>query len=222
MASKNWEPIFSKWRHGGWGISNLRYPAGHCGCVSNNYPDGKWRIVCDPRRKDLGEEGDFTFRTRKDAAFAEYELVRIKHESLAPWLEGLSDSDLRYSAVALFADIDKNPNADLDELVEGILRLRTVNAIALRKAGRRYLQGLQAARTDGTQNAEKVHEIAYAYPTSPSATDHGFGKEGCYTVKTAGKQSAFLTKPQALQHVAALGTSPGRWSIDHPLNCQVA
>lgn len=222
MASNNWEPIFSKWRHGGWSISNLRYPAGHCGCVSNNYQDGKWRIVCDPRRKDLGEEGDFTFRTRKDAAIAESELVRIKHETLAPWLEGLSDSDLRYSAVSLFADIDKKPDADLDELVEGVLRLRTVNAIALRKAGRRYQQGLQAKLASSTNQAKNEHEIAYAYPTSPSATEHGFGKEGCYTVKTIGKQEAFLKKSQAVQHVAQLGTTPGRWSIDHPLNNQAA
>jgi hypothetical protein len=218
MASKNWEPIFTKWRRGGWSISNLQYPAGHCGCVSKNYLDGKWRIACDKRRKELGADGDFTFGTRLEAALAEYELVRIEHERLAPWLEGLTDSDLRFSTVSLFSDIEKKPDADLDVLVEVVLRLNTVNPVALRKAGRRYQQGLQATLAGGTQKSAKEHEIAYAYPTSPSSVKHGFGKEGCYTIKVGDQQEAFLKKKDALQHAAKLGTTPGRWSIDHPSN----
>ena len=70
---QNW--FFSPWRHGGWYIHNIRYPNGSCGCVSNNYPDKQWRIVCDTRRGALGEEGDFTFSTRDAAARAEFELV---------------------------------------------------------------------------------------------------------------------------------------------------
>lgn len=67
--------MYTKWRHGGW-YTNVRYPSGACGCVSRNYPDKKWRIVCDPRRKgNLNEEGDFTYKTRDEAALAEYELV---------------------------------------------------------------------------------------------------------------------------------------------------
>ena len=42
---------------------NVRYPSGAVGCVSNNYPDRKWRIVCGPH--------DLTFSTRGDAAKAE-------------------------------------------------------------------------------------------------------------------------------------------------------
>lgn len=34
-----WQPVYSPWRHGGWCVSNLRYPGGSCGCVSNNFPD---------------------------------------------------------------------------------------------------------------------------------------------------------------------------------------
>ncbi|AGL46195.1 MULTISPECIES: hypothetical protein [Pseudomonas] len=73
---QSWTPFYSKWRHGGWYVSNLRYPSGACGCVSNNYPDGKWRIVCDRRRTDLGKEGDFIFETRDGAARAEFDLVQ--------------------------------------------------------------------------------------------------------------------------------------------------
>ena len=43
--------------------------------MSNNYPDKKWRIACDDRRKTLGGEGDFTFPTRDAAAKAEFDLV---------------------------------------------------------------------------------------------------------------------------------------------------
>jgi len=71
----NWEPSYSKWRHGGWYVNNT-YPSGGCGCVSNNYDDNKWRIVCDPRRGRLGEPGDFTFKTRDEAARAERALIR--------------------------------------------------------------------------------------------------------------------------------------------------
>jgi hypothetical protein len=66
---------YSRWRHGGWYVSNVRYPSGACGCVSRNYPDKKWRIVCDSRRTELGVEGDFTFPNRDAAAQAEMELA---------------------------------------------------------------------------------------------------------------------------------------------------
>jgi hypothetical protein len=66
---------YSAWRQGGWYVHNVRHPNGSCGCVSNNYPDKKWRIVCDKRRGSLGEEGDFTFPSRDAAARAEFELV---------------------------------------------------------------------------------------------------------------------------------------------------
>jgi hypothetical protein len=70
-----WTPSYSRWRHGGWYVHGIRYPNGGCGCVSNNYEDGRWRIVCDPRRDQLGGPGDFTFPTRDAAARAERELV---------------------------------------------------------------------------------------------------------------------------------------------------
>lgn len=71
-----WEPSYSPWRHGGWYVNNVRHLKGGCGCVSNNYPDKKWRIANDERRDNLGEPGDFTFRTRDEAAKAERALIR--------------------------------------------------------------------------------------------------------------------------------------------------
>jgi hypothetical protein len=70
-----WQPYYSRWRHGGSYVTNIRYPTGACGCVSNNFPDGKWRIVCDKRRIKLNCDGDFTFPTRDAAARAEYEMA---------------------------------------------------------------------------------------------------------------------------------------------------
>ena len=61
---------YSRWRHGGWYVHGVRYPSGAIGCVSNNFDDGKWRIVCDPR--DVAP----TFRTREAAAAAEFELAK--------------------------------------------------------------------------------------------------------------------------------------------------
>lgn len=66
---------YSPWRHGGWYVHTVNYPSGAIGCVSNRYPDKKWRIVCDNRRTELGAPDDFTFRTRDAAADAEATLI---------------------------------------------------------------------------------------------------------------------------------------------------
>jgi hypothetical protein len=63
---------YSPWRHGGWYVHNVRYPSGAIGCVSRNYDDGKWRIVCDPRPN---AHQLHTYRTRDEAARAELALV---------------------------------------------------------------------------------------------------------------------------------------------------
>lgn len=62
---------YSPWRHGGWYVDNVRYPSGACGCVSRNYSDGKWRIVCDPRPFEERP----SFRTRDEAAKAERDMI---------------------------------------------------------------------------------------------------------------------------------------------------
>ena len=62
---------YSAWRHGGWYVHNVRYPSDAVGCVSRNYPDRKWRIVCDPRPFDEQP----TFPNRDAAARGELALV---------------------------------------------------------------------------------------------------------------------------------------------------
>lgn len=59
---------YAKWRHGGWYVLNVQYPSGAVGCVSRNYPDRKWRVVCDHRH-------DRTYPTRDAAARAERDLI---------------------------------------------------------------------------------------------------------------------------------------------------
>lgn len=63
LASPDWQPSYSAWRHGGWYVDNLRYPSGAVGCVSRNFADRKWRAVCVP--------GEATYATRNEAAQAE-------------------------------------------------------------------------------------------------------------------------------------------------------
>jgi len=65
----SWSPSYSRWRHGGWYVDNVRYPSGAVGCVSRNYPDGKWRVVCDER------PGDRAYPSRDAAAWAERDLA---------------------------------------------------------------------------------------------------------------------------------------------------
>jgi hypothetical protein len=87
---KEFTPAYSPWRHGGWYVHNVQYPSGAIGCVSRNYPDKKWRIVCDDRRGDLGDEGDFTFPNRDAAARAEFEIAHaqcVTAAQAAGWTE---------------------------------------------------------------------------------------------------------------------------------------
>lgn len=69
-----WTPEYRAWRGGGWYVDNVHYPSGAVGCVSRNYADKKWRIVCD---RDFTR----TFRSRDDAARAEREdTIRVQAE----------------------------------------------------------------------------------------------------------------------------------------------
>ncbi len=62
---------YEPWRHGGWYVMNIRYPSGAVGCVSRNYDDRKWRIVCDPRPFEERP----TFPNRDAAAQGELDLI---------------------------------------------------------------------------------------------------------------------------------------------------
>jgi hypothetical protein len=65
----DFEPQYEWWRHGGWLVLGVRHKNGGVGCVSRNYPDRKWRIVCDNR------DDEHTYRSRDEAARAEYALT---------------------------------------------------------------------------------------------------------------------------------------------------
>jgi hypothetical protein len=68
-TDQTWKPSYSRWRHGGWYVDNCVYLSGAVGCVSNNYPDKKWRIVCGPQ--------EITFPSRDAAARAEYAAIQM-------------------------------------------------------------------------------------------------------------------------------------------------
>ena len=44
--AEDWKPVYERWRHGGWYITNVSYPAGHVACTFEQ--DGKWYLVEDP------------------------------------------------------------------------------------------------------------------------------------------------------------------------------
>jgi hypothetical protein len=70
---------FAPWRHGGWYVDNVQYASGAIGCVSNNYTDKRWRIVCDGRP---GAD-QITYATREAAAMAEWHLAEQGKATLA-------------------------------------------------------------------------------------------------------------------------------------------
>lgn len=90
---------YSKWRHGGWYVNQVIYPSGASGCVSRNYPDKKWRIVCDSRQEPP------TFESRDEAAREEWMLANGQlpaYAARAVVLEaqGLTNSGVVSAAVA--------------------------------------------------------------------------------------------------------------------------
>jgi hypothetical protein len=74
MLRDDWQPSYSSWRHGGWYVHGITYPNGGCGCVSNNYADKKWRIVCEGGKYATLEEFP-SYPTREAAAFAERQIA---------------------------------------------------------------------------------------------------------------------------------------------------
>lgn len=67
---------YEPWRHGGWYVLGVQHKGGGTACVSRQMlnpktgkADRKWRIVCDSR------EGDYTYRTRDEAARAERDMT---------------------------------------------------------------------------------------------------------------------------------------------------
>lgn len=105
----DWQPQYSAWRHGGWYVDNVRYPSGAVGCVSNNYEDKRWRIVC--------EESGTTFPSRDAAARAERVLADYQCQVASRAVKAARARGLTADEVALvdFAEFRHEPgeNADL-------------------------------------------------------------------------------------------------------------
>jgi hypothetical protein len=74
MQADDWQPEYEAWRHGGWYVITVRYPSGAVGCVSRNYPDGKWRVVCG--------DHDITYPNRTAAAKAERDIATLEWHTL--------------------------------------------------------------------------------------------------------------------------------------------
>lgn len=71
-----------------------------------------------------------------------------------------------------------------------------------------------------TTTAQGEHVIAYAYPSSPRACSLRHGKAGCYVVDAAGIETPLATYSDAVALAQTLGTTPQRWSMDHPLKAR--
>lgn len=83
---------YSRERNSGWYVHEVRYASGAVGCVSRNYGDRRWRIVCDPREFDVAP----SFDTRDEAAAAEFRLVQALNThvaSLALTHDGVDDAE---------------------------------------------------------------------------------------------------------------------------------
>lgn len=72
----SFEPEYESYRHGGWYVMNVRYPSGAVGCVSRNYADKKWRIVCSVDQDQTFPNRDAAARAEHDLALAEWDAVR--------------------------------------------------------------------------------------------------------------------------------------------------
>lgn len=69
-VTEDWSPAYAVWRHGGYYVTNVRYPNGACGCVCRDN-DGRWWIACDSRVLDEQE----SYPSRDAAARAERDLI---------------------------------------------------------------------------------------------------------------------------------------------------
>ena len=187
-AQDNWEPTYSPWRHGGWYVDNVRYPGGAVGCVSRNYADRKWRIVCDDR-PDAHEK--YTYPNRDAAARAERELARARWERVAELAAGLApvggigsspnDSDAPCSACGLMVYAEQGVVVPGDGLPSAVLDSSCSAAISREQADP---GGAQAAPPGYARHVGQAHrgspqalaaqsfpgDLAAGLPTASRAT----------------------------------------------------
>ncbi len=88
MFGADWAPSFDPWRHGGYYVTNLRYPTGAVGCVAKVGARDQWSIACP----DGWGAHVARFSNRRDAAQAERIHVL---DQWAACLDGMARSFLR-------------------------------------------------------------------------------------------------------------------------------
>lgn len=80
---------------------------------------------------------------------------------------------------------------------------------------------MAAAKSPTTHQSTSTpaeHVISYAYPSSELAHRLGRSSSGCFVLEVARQVSPAATYAEARAVTDKLGTTPGRWSIDHPAN----
>jgi hypothetical protein len=74
---------------------------------------------------------------------------------------------------------------------------------------------------DCTAPGPGEHVISWAYPSSPRAVALGFPGAGCYVLRVHGEDPhGYDLYATCVAVVGALGTNPGRWSMDHPAHAK--
>lgn len=130
----NWDPDYSSWRHGGWYVGGVRHESGACGCVSRNYADRKWRIVCDPREGSFpGGPNDHTYANRDEAARAEWTLANIDEDTRDEYATAIAERDrfLKFAEAidAAVKDAGESFVARLRDEMADLERRREANAV---------------------------------------------------------------------------------------------
>lgn len=205
-SGDGWTPQYSRWRHGGWYVDNVRYPSGAIGCVSRNYADRKWRIVADARPFADAP----TFRTRDAAARAERDLAHAERHP-APWADGHGVWHVRVSARAAWplgaarhalreAITEREAGADprVWTLPVRVPELDTPGLTAYREGFREEWENGNATLHRPGGPAERVHVVE----TTPGAivyADAAGNEDVVYTDERAGGYSVTMDPPGGAQ-----------------------
>jgi hypothetical protein len=178
-AQDNWEPAYSPWRHGGWYVNNIHYPSGAVGCVSRNFPDRKWRIVCDDRPN---AHEKYTYANRDAAAQAERELARARWQRIAQLAAGLApagqlgtspnDSDAPCTACGMVVYAEQGVVVPGTSMPAAVLDSSCAKAIAREQADP---GGARVAPAGYARNTGQAHQglpqalAAECFPPTPAA-----------------------------------------------------
>jgi hypothetical protein len=109
-----WKPEFEPWRQGTWLVKDVDFPDGTRACVSSDYPDGKWRIICD--------ESFTPYPTRDAAARGARTLAHHKHLTAASAVTALAALASMVMRLAPPTQAEQGETAGWREKAEEILK----------------------------------------------------------------------------------------------------